>query len=149
MTASPRVLLVGEVNPYGADPAFALYPRPRWSAGGRLCALLGMRPAEYREAFDRCNLLAGPKWSAPAARRAAEGLTATHRVLLGSRVAAAHGLKFEPFTTARDPGWGGGWVAVILPHPSGRSRLWSDAGAADHARRLVLDLVALARGQAA
>lgn len=147
--ALPRVLLVGESNPYGVDPRYALYPAPAGSAGAHLCrGILGMTAYEYLRTFERVNLLTGPKWSAPWARQAAEALTAKHRVLLGARVAAAHGLEFKPFTTARDPAWDGGWLAVVLPHPSGRSRLWNDKGAADHARRLVLDLVALAGGAA-
>lgn len=28
-----RIVLVGELNPYGADPQFALYPTPRHAAG--------------------------------------------------------------------------------------------------------------------
>ena len=137
-----RVLLVGESNPYGADPRFALYPEPPGCAGARLCAILGMTDREYLTTFDRHNLCT-LVWSMPSARRAAGRLTAEYRVLLGSRVTAAHGLTFEPFCNAQDNGWRG----VILPHPSGRSRLWNEASSTERARRLVLDLVALAESR--
>lgn len=138
---APRVLLVGESNPYGADPYFALYPEPPGCAGARLCAILGMTDREYLHTFDRCNLTT-LVWSLPSARQAATRLTAEYRVLLGARVAAAHGLTFEPFCNVQDDGWRG----VILPHPSGRSRLWNEPGAAARARKLVLELVGLAEG---
>ena len=137
---SARVLLVGESNPYGSDPYFALYPEPDGCAGARLCAVLGYEPSTYLRAFDRCNLLIGPRWSVPAARGAADTLTAEYRVLLGARVARAHGLMFVPFCNVQDNGWRG----VVLPHPSGRSRLWNESGAPLRARRLVADLVRLA-----
>ena len=35
-----RPIIVGEANPYGGDPAYALYPIPENSAGGRLCRLI-------------------------------------------------------------------------------------------------------------
>jgi hypothetical protein len=46
-----KIVLVGESNPYGADPYYALYPAPDGSAGHRLCCLvLGMtRKAEQDE----------------------------------------------------------------------------------------------------
>lgn len=58
-----KPLLVGEQNPYGADPKFALYPYPENSAGGRLCfKVFGLTRHEYLARFDRVNLCSG-KWS--------------------------------------------------------------------------------------
>ena len=142
-----RVLLVGESNPYGADPRFALYPEPPGCAGARLCAILGMTDREYLRTFDRVNLLGNGRWSLPAAREAAQTVTARYRVLLGARVAAAHGVPFLPFYRCAPPWLEAGpqnWL--VLPHPSGRSRLWNEPGAAERARRLVLALVAEVRG---
>ena len=140
-----RVLLVGESNPYGADPRLALYPSPPGCAGARLCGILLMTGREYLQTFDRTNLLEGSRWSAPWARESANALSVgnrrRYRVLLGARVAAAHGVPFAPYTF-RGPC--GHWL--ILPHPSGRSRLWCEPGAAERARRLVLALVEEARG---
>ena len=133
-----KVLLVGESNPYGSDPRFALYPKPAGCAGARLCAILGVTDREYLQAFDRCNLTT-LAWSLPSARRAAGRLTAKYRVLLGGRVAAAHGVEFIPFARVDGRGARRGWL--VLPHPSGRSRLWNKPGTAVEARRLVLDLV--------
>ena len=148
-----RVLLVGESNPYGADPRFALYPEPPGCAGARLCAILGMTDREYLRTFDRANLCT-LVFSLRSARFAAHRLTAEYRVLLGARVTAAHGLDFVSFTvnqcagcySCQYQGHPHPWrAALILPHPSGRSRFWNAPGAAERARRLVCDLVALAR----
>ena len=66
-----KPLLVGECNPYGPDPKYALYPYPRNSAGGRLCRVVFNLPTRvYLEAFDRVNLCA-TTWSQPAARKKA------------------------------------------------------------------------------
>lgn len=102
-----RPLLVGEANPYGGDPSFALYPSPPWCSGERLCRLvLGLDPDEYLGRFDRQNLC--PRsWHLPAARARAE----------------------EPFT-ARDG-------LVLLPHPSGLSRLWNAPGSFARAREVL------------
>jgi hypothetical protein len=54
-----KPLLVGEVNPYGGDPYYALYPAPDGCSGHRLCYLiLGMRREDYLESFERINLVA-------------------------------------------------------------------------------------------
>lgn len=111
-----RPLLVGESNPYGANPRFALYPMPERSAGGRLCRLvLGMRMAEYLRSYDRANLCAG-KWAAAASRAEAARLATSRTapiVLLGANPSAN---------------------AAVLPHPSGLCRLWSEQGAFERAR---------------
>lgn len=136
-----KPLLVGELNPYGEDSVFALYPLPEGSAGWRLCALvLGMKRREYLARFDRANLCTG-KWSMKAAReKVAEILWLIDRpamVLLGKKVCDAFRFDFKPFTiqyplpiddSARFPN------IVILPHPSGRCRAWNEPGAFERAR---------------
>jgi len=118
-----RILLVGETNPYGANPDWALYPHPVGCSGWRLChAILGMDEDRYFEAFDRVNLCEGP-WRIAKAREAAVALGARDRVLLGRKVCDAHGTAFEPFLTVTRPR---GWRALILPHPSGLNRMWND-----------------------
>lgn len=134
--ARRRPLLVGELNPYGVDPAMALYPLPLWASGHRLQLKLGLSMREYLRAFDRVNLCTG-SWSAPVARHLAAGLMADGRhrdfVLLGARVAKAFGLEFRPFTRELR---GGQWF-VLLPHPSGRSRGWNPVDAGELARALL------------
>lgn len=129
-----KPLLVGEMNPYGAEPDFALYPSPPGCSGYRLCRLvLRMDPDAYLEAFDRANLCAG-KWSTPkAAARAREIFEARNSsseegavVMLGAKVAAAFLFQFRPFTVVGR--------YVCLPHPSGLSRAWNAPGAFDLAR---------------
>jgi hypothetical protein len=130
------VLLVGESNPYGSDPEFALYPTPRNCAGDRLRRLvLGVSVDEYMGAgFARANLCAG-SWSARRAAESAAVLADRHDrfVLLGARVSAAFGVPFRPFSVVRR----GGAVLAVLPHPSGRCRLWNAPGAFELARALL------------
>jgi hypothetical protein len=134
-----KPFIIGESNPYGADPYFALYPAPKGCTGWRLCNLvLQMQPAAYLREFERRNVLEGPRWSAPAARAAAsklaEEIGEAKVVLLGAKVCAAFRLEFEPFTVLRGK-------AAILPHPSGLSRAWNEPGAFDRARATVRQLL--------
>ena len=144
-----KPLLVGELNPYGSDPAFALYHTPENSAGGRLCRLvMGLRRLDYERSYDRANLCAG-KWSAkPARERAAALLSERLRgaaggpppvvVLLGARVCSAFGRDYQPFChyeTSEDVLGESGEVSyVVLPHPSGLCRLWNAPGSFGRAR---------------
>lgn len=132
-------IIVGEQNPYGADPAFALYPAPEASAGARLCRILGLHRRAYLDLFDRVNLLTAAKWSVPAAREAAAKVTHPRRILLGARVSAAFGVDFEPFTVARPHG--ATWTYAVLPHPSGRCRIWNDPRSVARARKTVSTLL--------
>lgn len=133
-------ILVGEVNPYGANSGYALYPLPENSAGGRLCRLImRMEPRAYIRRFDRRNLCIG-KWQLSAARDEAARITAEVQdnadlVLMGARVCSAFRLKYEPFTiiNADDRA-----VLVILPHPSGLCRLWNEPGAFERARSVLI-----------
>lgn len=133
-------LLVGEDNPYGSDPRFALYPKPPHSAGGRLChRILQITEKAYIRDFDRMNLCSG-KWSIAEARESAarilrdrlgqervDGPVAIF-VLLGSKVCNAFGVPFTPFSLQSCGRY------IVLPHPSGRNRLWNDPMSFDLAR---------------
>lgn len=120
-------LIVGETNPYGSCAEFALYPAPRGCAGWRLCnKVLALDSDDYLERFERVNLCDGP-WRDGKARESAEQFwhaPARTFLLLGSRVCAAFGVEFLPFTTMRI--FPMGHAVVVLPHPSGRSRYWND-----------------------
>lgn len=121
---SSTILLVGESNPYGSNPDFALYPYPDNSAGHRLCTrVLNMSRAAYLKEFDRTNLCAG-KWSMKEARDSAAKLRLSRIgiVALGSKVSRAFGLKFEPFKLVESSGV----FFAVLPHPSGLNRIWND-----------------------
>lgn len=156
VTAQAKPLLVGELNPYGSPPSYDLFPRPRGCAGWRLRSILRLEERDYLRAFDRRNLCRG-KWSTKSARAEAALILATDvevLVLLGAKVCAAFGVPFEPFTRqwrgfsysssldgrtfiagARDA------EVFIIPHPSGRSRLWNVSGADDRARELLRPLL--------
>ncbi len=138
-----KPLLVGELNPYGADPRYALFPYPERSAGGRLChKILQTHRADYLRRFDRVNLCTG-SWSLKEARLRAYTLWQERQqpgndgklILLGTKVAAAfaHHLTGDfgrPFETV-------GAQVLVLPHPSGLCRLWNEPGAYERARDAV------------
>ncbi len=131
-----KPLLVGELNPYGADPRYALFPYPERSAGGRLChKILATHRADYLRSFDRVNLCTG-KWTVAAARERATELRCAPRptILLGVKVCNAFGVAFHPFEVV--DGY------LVLPHPSGLCRLWNEPGAYDRARAAVTAFVA-------
>lgn len=121
---------MGELNPYGADPTYALYPYPVNSAGGRLCRrVLGLEPREYLRRYRRVNLCAR-RWSLAEARAAAAALEERGvTVLLGAKVCAAFRVEYLPFSVQ------GG--RVVLPHPSGRCRAWNEPGAYGAARAVL------------
>jgi hypothetical protein len=139
-----KPLLVGEDNPYGSDPRYALYPAPKRSAGWRLCHLvLGLSVTQYVRGFDRVNLCAR-KWSTREAGESAQRILRGPRdravILLGAKVTEAHGYAYQPFAALG----GGDFPRLIcLPHPSGRSRAWNDPGAFARAREALTRVGAL------
>lgn len=139
-----RPLLIGEDNPYGSNPEFALWPSPPNSAGGRLChIILGLdSSATYLRKFDRMNLC-DVEWDLNLARGVAQRVVATREsplILLGAKVCRAFGVPFEPFSVQynllADRNW------YILPHPSGRSRVWNDPKSAMRAQILLKEFLA-------
>lgn len=144
-TVSWLAVLVGESNPYGDDPRYALYPEPERSAGGRLCrVVLGLGVKEYIRHFRRVNLLTSARWSAPLAREAAERLTDVAKVdgvplvLLGAKVCAAFGVDYDPGSTGSVSAlFGREWRYAVLPHPSGMCRAWNLLGTVCRARAAV------------
>lgn len=126
-----RPLLVGECNPWSDDPSDALLPWPRGASGNRLRLLLHLSDREYLSRFRRTDLCNGG-WDLRRARRRAEDIARTEPnpvVLLGARVCAAFKMRFTPFErTGR---------YLVLPHPSGRSRGWSEPGAPARARAAI------------
>lgn len=133
-----RTLLVGEVDPHSSDPRMALHVEPAGAAGSRLARILGLSPQQYLDAFDRANLCGGG-WDGRVARAAADAVFAeragrTSVVLLGARVCRAFGVAFEPFTAFEMTRVLGGRTLTlrgcVLPHPSGRCRVWNDPASA-------------------
>ena len=132
-----KPLLVGELNPYGSDPRYALFPYPKNSSGDRLCRqVLGLTRVQYLRRFERANLCTA-KWDLKSARECASLLLEFHRgpvVLLGAKVAKAFGVGYLPFAIA--PAAGDRKV-LVLPHPSGLCRAWNEGGSFEKARRAV------------
>jgi len=142
-----RVLLLGESNPYGPSPEFALYCDPPGCSGWRLRRILGLSEPQYL-ALHRANLCDGA-WSVKAANKRAFELLNPQApweviVLLGRKVTevfeklALDGAELVAFSTRRCcPGM----ALVALPHPSGRNAgLWN-AKARDRACQMLRELV--------
>lgn len=131
---SVRPLLVGELNPLGSRPEYALWPAPVNSAGWRLCyRILELTPLEYLRRFARINLCVG-RWDLGAARAMARSLTdGGVKVLLGKKVCQAFRLPYAPFAVLEEGRY------VVLPHPSGLCRTWNEPAAAGMARHVLKD----------
>jgi hypothetical protein len=128
--------IVGEANPYGADPYFALYHLPRHASGNRLREHMGL-PDHVYEQLTKVNLCPSA-WSMKVARVQADKLREAGGVivLLGSKVRAAFdGPEF--FGVER---FGDVYTLATLPHPSGLNRMWSAPGARERARALLREV---------
>jgi len=135
---TPKPLLVGELNPYGVAPAYALYPLPINAAGYRLQRILGLGMRDYLRKFDRVNLCSR-RWEMSVARARADRITAEQRqsgravILLGFKVCRAFGVEYVPFSATCG--------LRVLPHPSGRCRVWNQPGAERRARELLAEFL--------
>lgn len=140
---SDKPLLVGESNPYGADPYFALYPEPEGCAGWRLChRILGLTETKYLRTFDRVNVCEGP-WDLKRAREYASEVQLARSgafILLGAKVCQAFRVPYAPFSVQSSL-LGESRRMYVLPHPSGRCRIWNDPGAAGRARDLLKEVI--------
>lgn len=126
-----RICFIGELNPYGTDPARALYPFPRHASGNHLREILQLTDREYVYRYDRMNLCQR-YWSLKTARVAAQTILEERRahggkhglVLCGAQVAAAFDLPYRPGITTYPAN---SEIALLsIPHPSGRCRAWND-----------------------
>lgn len=145
-----RVLVVGEDNPYGADPQFALYPMPTGCSGYRLCHDVFAITQLRHLGLWRANLCEG-KWSTKAARERVRQLFVpeapwTTAVLLGKKVREvvtktldADGVlgNFEAdYYRGVD---GEQFLLIALPHPSGRNLAWNQPSVRANARRVLAE----------
>ncbi|MGL5361403.1 MAG: hypothetical protein ACRDBH_00880 [Bosea sp. (in: a-proteobacteria)] len=146
------LLVVGEHNPHGTDPRYALYPEPSYSAGGRLVRILGAERSALINTW-RANLCPHGWTHAEAMRRAALLLTGPWRryLLCGSRVRGVfqrltsqrHDTKSQPTVyTWRVPLPDGEQRRFLaIPHPSGRSRRWNEPGVRDEVLQRFAELL--------
>ena len=140
-----KILLVGESNPHNVSPYLVMYPYPRGSAGYRLCVdILGMRVNEYLDKFVGMNICK-KHWDQKEARFNGDIMMESRlhpMILLGSKVCRALKVPFAPFTV-KDCGLS--WPYAVLPHPSGRCRLWNEPRAPARARECVGKLESIVR----
>jgi hypothetical protein len=138
-----RILLLGECNPYGPDPEFALYCEPPGCSGHRLRLILGLPVPAYL-GLHRKNLCDGD-WSTKSAQaRAFELLSPPVPwqviVLLGRKVTrtfeklALDSVPLVPFSARTCcPGM----TLVSLPHPSGQNAALWPSRARERARQIL------------
>jgi hypothetical protein len=145
-TSSSRVLLVGELNPYGSEPEFALYCYPTGCAGYRLRRIFGLPEHEYLD-LHRTNLCVGDWSKAQAKARVLELLSpdAPWRVivLLGRKVTEAFekvALDDVPLVAFSSRVCCPAMTIVSLPHPSGRNAALWNPKARDRAREIMREL---------
>lgn len=131
----PRVLLLGEGNPYFAghgDSSYSLYCYPVGCAGYRLRRILGLPQHQYL-GLHRANLCDG-EWSKPRAKERARELLVPCApwsviVMLGRKVTDAlrsAAMIDEDIVAFSTRGCCPGMTLVSLPHPSGRNAaLWT------------------------
>lgn len=137
------IVLVGEDNPHGSDPRYALYHEPRNCAGDRLRRLIfGIRVNTYfrRDLFERGNLCAR-KWNMAEARERAARVHAERPdatiAMFGRKVAAAFAFATSGVALTA---FGQQNRMVSLPHPSGRNQAWNDTDAIPRARAILRQL---------
>jgi len=134
------IALVGEANPYSSDPGYALYPEPQGATGDRLCRIImGLTHHQYLRRFDRFDLCTR-RWSTPRAREQARIIVSqgyAKIVLLGARVRGAFRV-IESEAAIPDFFTVSGRY-VLLPHPSGRNRIWQEPGSIERARRFLVE----------
>lgn len=131
-----RILIVGEDNPYGADPHFALYHLPRYASGDNLRRHLGLTDSQYAK-IKKVNLCAG-RWSMKEAREKAQSIVVGPWdlvIMLGVKVKKAFNWEIPPFSVVGQEPWQKNFVA--LPHPSGLNRAWNEPNADQRARQLL------------
>ena len=142
-----RVLLIGEQNPYGSNPEFALYCYPLGCAGYRMRRILGLPQHQYL-ALHRKNLCDGDWSKEQAKKRALELLdpAAPWRVmvLLGRKVTESFekvALDDVPLVAFSTRVCCPSMTLVSLPHPSGRNAALWNPKARDRARQIMRELV--------
>lgn len=138
MAGPPTAAIIGEAPGHNTSPKLPVFPLPSSSAGGRLISYSKISPAVYLGMFWRKNVYTYLEpWSRADARFRAEGILEimrlrgiTRAVLLGVRVGAAFGLPElwshgERFGNRLNPGI----ELAVIPHPSGRCRVYNDVAA--------------------
>lgn len=147
-----RTIFVGECNPLGSDPRYQLYDLPPNCSGYWLKRLLDWDDPVYR-AHWRTNLCIG-EWNTKKAIERAELLFSDvfmlnlepkweAVILLGVKVRDAFaksinlppGTLMPPFDDAVFRAHGV-WMCVV-PHPSGRNRIWNEPGARGKAAHVI------------
>lgn len=143
-------------NPYGVEPEYALYPLPVRATGHRIWQMIydknpDCQMSDYRDAFDRRNLLVG-EWSDERAR-----VTASNIIQLGEwkeRTVVLFGAKVrDAFRLPKTPCGSDNQLDLVdnkftyfhwVPHPSGLNQWYNK----EENRDAVADLLArLYRGE--
>lgn len=137
-----RTVLLGMNNPQSANPRYALYPHPSGCAGHRLMVMLvaaaeragvdSLSPADYKEGFEKMNLLDSVEWSVASARKrvheVVDHLRGRRVIMCGATVPKIVGVHCDQWCT-----WDTAYSSIdrelfefcVIPHPSGRCRVYN------------------------
>jgi uracil-DNA glycosylase len=138
-----KLLVFGEApgrDSISHSPSLAL----TGASGRALCGYAGWGWLDYLKGTERVNLFMDPQpvWMRDEARESAVNLLWTIRgrraLLLGGKVAQAFGVAGSPHYTWMD--FAGGSIA-LMPHPSGRNRMWNEQGEKLTAHDFLQDLL--------
>lgn len=146
--ACRKILLCGELNPYGVDCRYALYHEPPRAAGGRLMRIIGLQARQFYLPLWRTNLCTGDWNDRDAIRRAKVLLDVdvpwSVIVLLGVKVgkafAHANGSAPSPFDHQVVRIAPSALTLVSLPHPSGRNAASWTVSNIDRARNVMREV---------
>lgn len=149
-----KTVLCGMNNPLGAHPRLALWPHPPNCTGWRVWRMLDeasvasglgtVTEKQYREGFERVNVLDSVEWSAREASRSGrekmDSMTGRRIVFFGVRTLKAVGLPRSEWGVWREYHWlpAEPMIYCILPHPSGRCREYNDPEVREMAGRVLL-----------
>lgn len=128
-------LVVGECPGPNTHADSPLFPWPPSSSAGRLMSMGDLVPGEYLGGLLRRNLVDDREWcESDGEERAREIMSALFDepadlrvVLCGWRVAAAFGAKNLEYWQPKKLECG--QTAVVIPHPSGRNRVYNEEAA--------------------
>lgn len=129
---SNKIVLLGMNNPLSADPRMALWPHPPGVTGHRIWKMINMRLScsteQYKEAFDRQNILDSQEWMVREARLAApqvwERLQGRYVIVLGREAADVLDLQFDDWILENQKD---DVTYRMLPHPSGLNRWYNES----------------------
>lgn len=142
--ATKKIIMIGQAPGQHGDPSSPL-------ASKRLADLCGLSVWEFKDRFDRINLLAtwpgkrgkGDEFSMTEARISAMemvgSLSGRRVIFVGKQVARAFQFFGTDYFTWEEFG---SMLVCLIPHPSGVNRFWNDPERVEQAQGFLRSLIA-------